>query len=164
MRSNTATVARWGAAIAAAFIFVTGTGAGAAEKTAVKKAPKKVERLTCMLGTEDEQARVAVEVVGDRVQSFAYYSKKKPRTCSVHVQRDDAYSKWIDEGRFTKVATENGDFLIENRRKDVHFIFRDVDRMAYCGMDIGKINGSLTVIRGRRECVLDGLMDAHRDQ
>jgi hypothetical protein len=36
--------------------------------------------------------------------------------------------------------------------------------MAYCGMDIGKINGSLTVIRGKRECVLDGLMDAHREQ
>jgi hypothetical protein len=164
MRSNTAAVARWAAAIAAAFLFVSGTSVGAVEKKAVKKAPSKVERLACMLGNEDEQARVAVEVVGDRVQSFAYYSKKKPRTCSVHVQRDDAYSKWQDEGRFTKVTTENGDFLIENRRKDVHLIFRDVDRMAYCGMDIGKINGSLTVIRGKRECVLDGLMDAHREQ
>lgn len=138
--------------------------APAAQKKAVKKpVPKKMERLACMLGTEDRHARIAVEVLGGRIQSFAYYSKKKPRTCSVYVQRDDAYSKWQDEGRFTKVTTENGDFLIENRRKDVHFLFRDVDRMAYCGMDVGKINGSLTVIRGKKECVLDHLMDAHEE-
>lgn len=125
--------------------------------------PKKIERLSCMRGTEDQHARIAVEVTGGRVQSFAYYSKKKPRTCSVHVRRDDAYSKWTDEGRFTKVTTENGNFLIENRPKDVHFLFRDVDRMAYCGMDFGKINGSLTVIRGKKECVLEHLMDAHEE-
>lgn len=135
----------------------------AAEQKTKRQPPKKIERLACMLGTEDEHARIAVEVVGGRVQSFAYYSKKKPRTCSVHIQRDDAYSRWTDEGRFTKVTTENADFLIENRPKDVHFLFRDVDRMAYCGMDIGKINGSLTVIRGKKECVLERLMDAHEE-
>jgi len=82
----------------------------------------------------------------------------------VHIQRDDAYSKWTDEGRFTRVITENGNFLIENRPKDVRFLFTDVDRMAYCGMDLGKINGSLTVIRGKKACVLDRLMDAHEEQ
>jgi hypothetical protein len=117
-----------------------------------------------MRGSEDQHARIAVEVLGGRVQSFAYYSKKKPRTCSVHIQRDDAYSTWSDEGRFSKVATEHGDFLIENRPKDVKFLFRDVDRMHYCGMNIGKINGTLTVTRGKTECVVESLMDAHQDE
>ena len=133
------------------------------KKTAAK--PKgKLEKLTCIRGTEDEQARIAVEVIGGKVQSFAYYSKKKPRTCSVHVQRDDAYSRWSDEGRFSKVTTENGDFLIENRPRDVKFLFRDVDRMHYCGMDVGKINGTLTVTRGKRECSVERLMDAHQEE
>jgi hypothetical protein len=128
-----------------------------------KPAPKRIERLACMMGTEDEHARVAIEVAGGRVQSIAYYSKKKPRTCSVHLQRDDAYSRWSDEGKYTLITTEHGDFLIENRPRDVHLIFREVDRMAYCGMDVGRINGSLTVTRGRKECALDRLMDAHNE-
>jgi hypothetical protein len=126
--------------------------------------PARLEKLHCMRGTEDEHARIAVEVLGGRVQSFAYYSKKKPRTCSVHVQRDDAYSNWSDEGRYTKVTTENGDFLIENRTRDVKFLFRDVDRMHYCGMNIGRINGTLTVTRGKRECSIEQLMDAHIEE
>jgi hypothetical protein len=136
----------------------------AQQKKGKPKPPAKLEKLTCMRGTEDEHARIAVEVLGGRVQSFAYYSKKKPRTCSVHVQREDAYSKWSDEGRFTKVTTENGDFLIENRPKDVKFLFRDVDRMHYCGMNIGRINGTLTVTRGKRECAVENLMDAHHEE
>lgn len=129
-----------------------------------KAKPARMEKLHCMRGTEDEHARIAVEVLAGRVQSFAYYSKKKPRTCSVHVQRDDAYSTWSDEGRFTKVTTENGDFLIENRARDVKFLFRDVDRMHYCGMNIGRINGTLTVTRGKRECSVEQLMDAHKEE
>ncbi|MBI3918924.1 MAG: hypothetical protein HY322_18180 [Betaproteobacteria bacterium] len=136
-----------------------------AQKKKVKaKQPARLERLMCTRGTEDEHARIAVEVRGGRVQSFAYYSKKKPRTCSVHIQRDDAFSTWSDEGRFTKVTTENGDFLIENRRKDVKFLFRDVDRMHYCGSEIGRINGTLTVTRGKRDCVIEKLMDAHQEE
>jgi len=134
------------------------------KKTVAKAPPGKLEKLMCMRGTEDEHARIAVEVIGGRVQSFAYYSKKKPRTCSVHVQREDAYSRWSDEGRFSKVTTENGDFLIENRPKDVKFMFRDVDRMHYCGMNIGKINGTLTVTRGKRECTVEQLMEAHQEE
>ena len=135
-----------------------------AQKKKGKPKPVRLEKLTCIRGTEDEHARIAVEVRGGRVQSFAYYSKKKPRTCSVHVQRDDAYSTWSDEGRFTKVTTENGDFLIENRRKYVKFLFRDVDRMHYCGSEIGRINGTLTVTRGKRDCVIEKLMDAHQEE
>ena len=138
-------------------------GAVAQQKKTKAKPPLKLEKLSCMRGSEDQQARIAVEVLGGRVQSFAYYSKKKPRTCSVHVQRDDAYSRWSDEGRFSKVTTEYGDFLIENRPQDVKFLFRDVDRMHYCGMNIGKINGTLTITRGKTECVIERLMDAHQD-
>lgn len=132
--------------------------AAAAEKQAKRKAPRKIERLSCMLGTEDRHARIAVERVNGSVQSFAYYSKWKPRTCSIHIERDDAYSKWEDTGRFTTVTTEKGLFLIENKRDNVHFIFRDVERDRYCGAE-GKINGTLTVWRGKSRCELNGVMD-----
>jgi len=135
----------------------------AAEKQQKKKtAPKKVERLACTLGTEDRQARIAVELKGGTVDNFAYYSKWKPRTCSVSVARGDAYSKWQDYGPRTTVTTENGTFLIEHERTQIQFMFRDVDRMFYCGME-GKIRGSLTVRRGKRECVLEGVMDEQGD-
>ncbi|MDH5537102.1 MAG: hypothetical protein OEZ08_16250, partial [Betaproteobacteria bacterium] len=51
----------------------------------------------------------------------------------------------------------------ENRARDVHFLFRNVDRMFYCGME-GKITGTLTVIRGEQECVLEGVMDEDPDK
>jgi hypothetical protein len=124
----------------------------------------KVEKLHCRLGDEDRQARIAVELVDGQIMSFAYYSKVKPRTCSISIERDDAYSKWEDTGRFTRVFTENGDFLIENRKRDVHFIFREVDRHFYCGMAHGTISGTVTVIRGRSECALEGVMDAHNEE
>lgn len=150
------------AACCAVMLAVTAATAPAADKRAGKGKGKahrvKVEKLTCKLGTEDRHARIAVEVRDDRVESFAYYSKWKPRTCSVHVQRDDAYSDWEDVGRFTAVFTDKGGFLIENRPEDVHFLFRNVDRMFYCGME-GSITGTLTVIRGKEECVLEGVMD-----
>jgi hypothetical protein len=162
MRSHTVVVSLM-ALVAAASIAHSVEGF-AQQKKAKPRPAAKLEKLTCMRGTEDEHARIAVEVLAGRVQSFAYYSKKKPRTCSVHIQRDDAYSSWSDEGRFSKVTTENGDFLIENRPKDVKFLFRDVDRMHYCGMEIGKINGTLIVARGKKECVIESLMDAHQEE
>jgi len=130
----------------------------AAEKKTARKTVKKIERLSCRLGTEDRHARIAVEVVNGSVQNFAYYSKWKPRTCSVAIERDDAYSKWQDTGRLTTVTTEKGTFLIENTRNNVHFIFRDVERERYCGAD-GRINGTLTVWRGKSQCELNGVMD-----
>jgi len=134
----------------------------AAEKRARKGPPQKVEKLACRLGTEDRHARIAVELLGGQVKSFAYYSIWKPRTCSIHVGRDDAYSKWADYGGTTTVnlVEEKGAFLIDHERGKVHFIFRDVDRMRYCGME-GKINGSLTIWRGRPQCALNGVMDEH---
>lgn len=125
-----------------------------------KAPPPKVEVLVCKLGTEDHHARIGVELLGGQVKSFAYYSIWKPRTCSVHVERGDVYSKWEDFGDTTTVMLieEKGAFLIDRERNRYHFIFRDVDRMRYCGME-GKINGSLTIYRGKQQCDLEGVME-----
>ncbi len=145
------------------------------QKKALKKQPAKTrahggalrgrhEKLSCTLGTEDRQARIAVELIGGRVKSFAYYSKWEPRTCSVYIVRDDAYSKWEDTGSVTLVTLneEKGAFLIDYERRAVKFLFRDVDRERFCGME-GKITGSLTVTRGRDRCELEGVMDEGPD-
>lgn len=130
------------------------------EKKGARHARPKIEKLACRLGTEDQHARIAVELVNGKVNRFAYYSKWKPRTCSMEVQRNDAYSKWDDTGDVTVVTLieEKGAFLIDHDPGRYHFIFRNVDRMRYCGMD-GKINGSLTIWKGRPQCALQGVMD-----
>jgi len=132
----------------------------AAEKTAVKPAAQKVETLACRLGTEDNHARIAMEVLNGRVNRFAYYSKWKPRTCSMEIVRGDAYSRWADHGRITSVllTEEMGVFLIDHGHGRYHFTFSDIDRMRYCGME-GKINGFLTIRRANPQCELDGLME-----
>jgi hypothetical protein len=137
----------------------------AQKKQAAQKKPPgplrgRLEKLECKLGTEDRHARIAVELIGGRVKSLAYYSKWKPRTCSVHIVRDDAYSRWEDTGNVTVVTLneEKGAFLIDYDRRSVKFLFREIDRERFCGMN-GKITGSLTVTRGRSQCVLEGVMD-----
>jgi hypothetical protein len=123
---------------------------------AQRRAPQKSETLACRLGTEDRHARIAVVLVGGKTDSFAYYSKWKPRTCSIYLQRDrDAMSKWADSGNITTVNLERGAFLIEHKKGEYHFVFRDIDRERYCGMD-GQINGSLTIRKGSDQCKLDG--------
>lgn len=129
-----------------------------------QRANNTIERLACKLGTENRHARIGVELLNGKVRQFAYYSKLKPRTCSINIERDGPYSAWEDLGRFTHVTTDNGRFLIENRKREVHFIFREVDRHFYCGMEPGIITGTLTVIRGKRECKLDGVMRAHETE
>jgi len=136
-------------------------GAAAAENRAARPAARKVERLACALGTHDSHARIAVELVDGRVNRFAYYSIWKPRTCSMEVERGDFYSRWEDMGSVTVVtlAEDTGGFLIGHEAgKRFHFIFREIDRMRYCGME-GKVSGSLTIARGEPRCVLDGVMD-----
>jgi hypothetical protein len=127
---------------------------------AAKKKRVKIEKLACRLGTEDEHARIAVQLADGKVDSFAYYSKWKPRTCSMDVKRDDAFSKWDDTGNTTVVTLveEKGAFLIDHSPGRYHFIFRDIDRMRYCGME-GKVNGSLTIWRGKPQCAVTGVMD-----
>ncbi|MBI2509300.1 MAG: hypothetical protein HYV99_04840, partial [Betaproteobacteria bacterium] len=147
--------------LAAALIAAPAAAIAQQKKAKARKAPPpKVEKLACKLGTEYHHARIAVELLGGRLQSFAYYSIWKPRTCSIHVVRDDAYSKWEDYGSTTTIqlTEEKGAFLVDRERGKYHFIFRDVDRMRYCGMD-GKINGSLTIWKGRPQCALQGVMD-----
>ena len=136
-------------------------GAAAAESRAAKPAARKVERLACALGTQDSHARIAVELVNGKVNRFAYYSIWKPRTCSMEIERGDVYSRWEDTGSVTVVtlSEDTGAFLIGHEAgKRFHFIFREVDRMRYCGME-GKVSGSLTIARGEPRCVLDGVME-----
>jgi hypothetical protein len=141
-------------AIACAVLIVLGTSVYAAEK----RAPAKRETLACRLGTEDRHARIAVVLVGGKMNEFAYYSKWKPRTCSIYLQRNDSHSKWKDNGAITTVNLERGAFLIEHKPGRYHIIFRDIDRERYCGMD-GTINGSLTILKGSEACELEGIME-----
>ena len=129
-------------------------------KKSGKPARVKVEKLACRLGTEDEHARIAVQLADGKVDSFAYYSKWKPQTCSMDVKRGDAFSTWEDAGSRTVVTLFEGTgaFLIEHGPGRYHFIFRDIDRMRYCGME-GKVSGTLTVFKGRPQCVLEGVMN-----
>ena len=136
------------------------------QKMMAKKGPPRgpIEKIDCKVGTEDNHARIAVLAQGGEVQSLAYYSKWKPRTCSVHLQRGDFYSKWSDTGDATIVSTEFGDVLVQEKKTEYRFIFRDVDRMHYCGM-MGKLNGSMTVTRGpRRTCAVEGIMDRNEPE
>src|SRR3954466_14420800 len=115
-------------AICCAILMAVGVSGAAAATKAIKRAPKKTETLACRLGTEDRHARIAVVVVKGRTDSFAYYSKWKPRTCSVYLQRKgDMFSRWADNGAVTTVSLEKGTFLIEHKAGEYHFIFRDVD-------------------------------------
>ena len=129
---------------------------GEAKKAVVKKGPR--ERIDCMVGTEDRQARIAIEAYGGKIHNFAWYGKTKPRTCSMDVRRGDSYSKWEDTGNHTVVTLidETGAFVIDQDKSRYHFIFREIDRMRYCGMH-GKLNGSLTVVRGKNTCTVDRL-------
>lgn len=119
----------------------------------------KTDILACRNGTEDRHARIAVVLVGGRADSFAYYSKWKPRTCSIYLQRNrDGYSRWSDKGDVTSIKVDHGLFLIEHRKGEYRFVFRDVERERYCGMD-GTINGTLTIRKGSERCELTGIME-----
>ncbi len=119
----------------------------------------KTETLTCRDGTEDRHARIGVVLIGGKVDSFAYYSKWKPRTCSIYLQRSrDPYSKWTDKGSVTNVSLEQGLFLIEHGTGQYRFVFRDIDRERYCGMD-GTLNGTLTIRKGSERCEVAGIME-----
>jgi hypothetical protein len=119
----------------------------------------KTETLTCREGTEDRHARMAVVLIGGKINSFAYYSKWKPRTCSIYLKRNrDPYSKWADKGSVTNVNLNQGFFLLEHKRDEYRIVFRDIDRERYCGMD-GAINGTLTIRKGSERCEIAGIME-----
>ena len=137
-------------------------------KTSLKRSPGpapapvlrgKTEVLTCRDGTEDRHARIALVLVGGKTDGFAYYSKWKPRTCSIYLQRNrDPHSKWSDSGSVTNVSLERGLFTIEHHKNEYRLLFRDVDRERYCGMD-GTINGTLTIRKGSERCEVAGIME-----
>jgi hypothetical protein len=143
-------------AIVCAVLVAFSASVYAAEKKS--RAPAKRETLACRLGTEDRHARIAVVLVGGKMNEFAYYSKWKPRTCSIYLQRNDSHSKWKDSGALTTVNLERGAFMIEHKPGRYHIVFKDIDRERYCGMD-GTINGSLTISKGSESCQLEGIME-----
>lgn len=120
------------------------------------------ENLTCSAGSEDRQARIGVKLINGEVAYFAYYSKWRPRTCSLEAGRGDGLSRWTGNGRYSTVtlADRKGTLRIEHEGGAYRFGFVNVDRGRYCGMP-GKINGSLTVTRGKANCVVEGVMDGH---
>lgn len=120
------------------------------------------ERIDCRTGDEDLHARIAFEARGGQLTYFAYYSKWKPRTCSLDFARNASGTKWrlTPEGD-TRVHTPQGRFLIRTRADAYVFEFEQVQRRKFCGMS-GQINGSMTVKRGGTpECTVVGIMDAN---
>lgn len=120
------------------------------------------ERIDCRTGDEDLHARIAFEARGGQLTYFAYYSKWKPRTCSLDFARNASGTKWrlTPEGD-TRVHTPQGRFLIRTRADAYVFEFEQVQRRKFCGMP-GQINGSMTVKRGGTpECTVVGIMDAN---
>src|SRR5215217_5115994 len=91
-----------GCAVALAMLAVPSAVAAQKAAAAKKAPPGRTETLACRLGTEDRHARIAVVVLKGKTDSFAYYSKWKPLTCSIYLQRNrDSYSKWADNGNLT---------------------------------------------------------------
>lgn len=117
------------------------------------------QKLACQTGTEDRHARIAMELAKGKVKQFAYYSKWKPKTCSIAAARGDAYTKWSDKGSVTTVAMAKGTAVIEHLKGgEYRFTFKNVDREFYCGLE-GEINGTVTVYKGKPECKLEGVME-----
>lgn len=125
----------------------------------------RIEQIDCKSGVEDLHARMALEARGGQIASFAYYSKRRPRTCSMDMQRDDPTIKWrlTPEGA-TRVQTPQGLFLIRSLPNAYEFEFLDVERQKFCGME-GYINGKMTIQRriSNPECSVAGLLD-HEDE
>lgn len=129
----------------------------------IEKLSGPVEELTCFAGVRDQHARIGVRLVGEKVDYFAFYSKRKPRTCSIDIGRNSPVGRWEDNGTSSKITLlENSGVLVVHRNGggSYRFDFKDVDRMKYCGME-GEINGSLTVTRGQKKCLVTGIMNGH---
>lgn len=116
------------------------------------------QKLMCRTGPDERHARIALLVQKNKPVHFAYYSRTGSRTCSIEASRNDAYSKWSDDGRLTTIKLYRGFATIERNGREFRVHFKEVEREPYCGMD-GEINGVLTVSRGKPRCVLDGLPD-----
>lgn len=123
----------------------------------------EIERIDCTSGKPDWHARIAFEAQGGQVLNFAYYSRWKPRTCSLEVTRDAADTKWrVTPDGAVRVHTPQGRFLIRTSLDAYVFQFENVRRQQFCGMP-GEINGTMTVKRrpGKPECSAAGIMDTN---
>jgi hypothetical protein len=122
-----------------------------------------LERIDCTSGKEDLHARIALEARGGQIASFAYYSKWKPRTCSMDFDRNDPKVKWrlMPDGG-TRVQTPQGIFVIRARPDSYLFEFQKISRQKFCGM-LGQINGTMTILRKVHppECSVVGVLDAN---
>lgn len=117
------------------------------------------QKVACQTGTEDRHARIAMELQKNKTKRFAYYSKWKPKTCSIEATRGDAYTKWSDKANVTTVAMAKGTAIIEHLKGGEYRItFKNVDREFYCGLE-GEMNGTVTVYKGKPECGLEGVME-----
>lgn len=120
-----------------------------------------VEQIDCKSGVEDLHARMALEARGGQIASFAFYSKRRPRTCSMDMRRDDPFIKWrLTPDGATRVQTPQGLFLIRISADAYEFEFLDVERQKFCGMD-GYINGKMIIQRrvSTPQCSVAGLLD-----
>ena len=123
----------------------------------------ELERFDCLTGTPDWHARIAFEAQDGRVLGFAYYSKWRPRTCSIEFMRDTAGSKWhtAADGA-VRVDAPQGRFHIRTSAEAYVFEFEHVQRRKFCGMP-GEINGTMTIKRGstKPQCSAVGIMDTN---
>lgn len=120
-----------------------------------------MERFDCRTGVEDLHARIAFEARGGQVDGFSYYSKWKPRTCSIDIQPADPLLKWrFTSDGATRVHTPHGVFVIRSLPDAYVFEFQNVERMIFCGME-GIINGTMTIRRNtpEPECSVMGVLD-----
>jgi hypothetical protein len=130
---------------------------------AISSEQASIERFDCASGTPDWHARIAFEAQHGHVLGFAYYSKWKPRTCSIHVMRDTADSTWYAApGDAVHVDTPQGRFVIRTSADAYVFEFQNVQRGKFCGMP-GEINGTMTIKRdpARPHCSVVGIMDTN---
>jgi hypothetical protein len=122
-----------------------------------------LERFDCLTGKPDWHARIAFEAKGGQVLGFAYYSKWKPRTCSIDLMRNAAGSTWhtAADGA-VRVDTPQGRFHIRTRADAYEFQFEHVQRRKFCGMP-GEINGTMIIKRATAtpQCSATGIMDTN---
>ncbi len=122
-----------------------------------------IERFDCLTGTPDWHARIAFEAQDGRVLGFAYYSKWRPRTCSIEFMRDTPGSKWrtAADGA-VRVDAPQGRIHIRTSAEAYVFEFEHVQRRKFCGMP-GEINGTMTIKRGsaKPQCSAAGIMDTN---
>jgi hypothetical protein len=122
-----------------------------------------LERFDCLTGTPDWHARIAFEAQDGQVLGFAYYSKWRPRTCSIEFMRNTPGTKWHTTATgAVRVDAPQGRVHIRTSAEAYVFEFEHVQRRKFCGMP-GEINGTMTIKRGyaKPQCSAVGIMDTN---